>query len=98
MTGKRTHYGTDFKAKIALEAIRGALTTSQLATKHGVHQTLDLEAAVPNCADFRPGALRQTDREVQQPSIVPHTGSAAVWRRAARRSPLAIGLGAEPFG
>ena len=40
MTGKRTRYGADFKAKVALEAIRGELTTSQLATKHGVHQTM----------------------------------------------------------
>jgi len=40
MTGKRARYGADFKAKVALEAIRGELTTSQLATKHGVHQTM----------------------------------------------------------
>ncbi len=40
MTGKRTRYGADFKAKVALEAIRGELTTSQLATKRGVHQTM----------------------------------------------------------
>ena len=40
MTGKRTRYGADFKAKVALDAIRGELTTSQLATKHGVHQTM----------------------------------------------------------
>ena len=40
MTGKRMRYGADFKAKVALEAIRGELTTSQLATKHGVHQTM----------------------------------------------------------
>jgi transposase len=40
MTGKRQRYGADFKAKVALEAIRGELTTSQLASKHGVHQTM----------------------------------------------------------
>ena len=40
MTGKRTRYGADFKAKVALEAIRGEQTTSQLATEHGVHQTM----------------------------------------------------------
>ena len=27
MTGKRKRYGTDFKAKVALEALRGELTT-----------------------------------------------------------------------
>jgi transposase len=40
MTGKRKRYGTDFKAKVALEALRGELTASQLAAKHGVHQTM----------------------------------------------------------
>jgi transposase len=40
MTGKRTRYSTAFKAKVALEALRGELTIAQLVTKHGVHQTL----------------------------------------------------------
>ena len=40
MTGKRKRYTAEFKARIALEALRGELTVSQLATKHGVHQTL----------------------------------------------------------
>ena len=40
MTGKRTRYSADFKAKVALEALRGELTIAQLVAKHGVHQTL----------------------------------------------------------
>lgn len=40
MTGKRTRYSADFKAKVALEALRGELTTAQLAAKHGMHQTM----------------------------------------------------------
>ena len=40
MMGKRKQYSAEFKAKIALEALRGELTVSQLATKHGVHQTV----------------------------------------------------------
>ena len=40
MTGKRTRYTAEFKAKVALEALRGELTTAQLATKHGIHQTM----------------------------------------------------------
>ena len=40
MTGKRKRYAAEFKAKVALEALRGELTTAQLATKHGVHQTM----------------------------------------------------------
>ncbi len=31
MTGKRKRYSADFKAKVALEALRGELTTAQLA-------------------------------------------------------------------
>ncbi|MBP2233423.1 transposase-like protein, partial [Azospirillum agricola] len=40
MTGNRKRYSAEFKAKVALEAIRGELTVSQLVAKHGVHQTL----------------------------------------------------------
>jgi len=40
MTGKRKRYSADFKAKVALEALRGELTTAQLATKHSIHQTM----------------------------------------------------------
>jgi transposase len=40
MTGKRKRYSAEFKAKVALEALRGELSTAQLAAKHGVHQTM----------------------------------------------------------
>ena len=40
MTGKRKRYSAEFKAKVALEALRGELTAAQLATKHGIHQTM----------------------------------------------------------
>ena len=40
MTGKRKRYSAEFKAKVALEALRGELTTAQLAAKHGIHQTM----------------------------------------------------------
>jgi transposase len=36
----RKRYGSEFKAKVALEALRGELTLSELAAKHGVHQTM----------------------------------------------------------
>ena len=40
--GKRTrkNYSADFKVKVALEAIKGELTATQLVAKHGVHQTM----------------------------------------------------------
>ncbi len=40
MTGKRKRYSAEFKARMALDALRGELTTAQLATKHGIHQTM----------------------------------------------------------
>ncbi|HEY5215391.1 MAG TPA: transposase, partial [Pseudolabrys sp.] len=40
MAGKRKRYSADFKTKVALEALKGELTLSQLVTKHGVHQTM----------------------------------------------------------
>jgi transposase len=40
MTGKRKRYSAEFKAKVALDAIRGELTIAQLASKHGIHQTM----------------------------------------------------------
>ena len=33
-------FGADFKAKVALEAIRGELALAELSAKHGIHQTM----------------------------------------------------------
>ena len=40
MTGERKRDAADFKAKVALEALRGELTMAQPATKRGVHWTM----------------------------------------------------------
>ena len=40
MAGKRRRYSAAFKAKVALEAIRGEATVAELVSKHGLHQTL----------------------------------------------------------
>ena len=42
VTGKvtRKRYGAEFKAKVALEAIRGEQTLAELSAKHGIHQTM----------------------------------------------------------
>ena len=39
MTTKRKQYSNDFKFKIALEAIKGVKTVSQLASEYNVHPT-----------------------------------------------------------
>ena len=46
MTGKRKRYSAEFKAKVALEAIRGELTVAELVAKHGVHETLSPDSAL----------------------------------------------------
>lgn len=40
MKTTRKRYGSDFKAKVALEAVRGDLTLDEQAPKHGVHHTM----------------------------------------------------------
>ena len=40
MKTTRKRYSAEFKAKVALEAIRGDLTLAELVTKHGVHHTM----------------------------------------------------------
>lgn len=40
MKTTRKLYSADFKAKVALEAIRGGLTLAELAAKHGIHHTM----------------------------------------------------------
>lgn len=37
---KRTRYSADFKARVALNAIREELTLAELSKKHGVHPTM----------------------------------------------------------
>ena len=40
MKTTRKRYSSEFKARVALEAIRGEMTTSQLGAKHGIHPTV----------------------------------------------------------
>ena len=40
MKKTRKRYSADFKAKVALEAIREELTTAELAKKYGIHPTM----------------------------------------------------------
>jgi transposase-like protein len=39
MSVKQKTYATEFKAKVALEAIKGELTINQITAKYGVHST-----------------------------------------------------------
>jgi hypothetical protein len=55
----------DFKAKVALEALRGELTTTQLATKHGIPQTMVGHGRPTRAAPYwgRPNS-RVTSRQI----------------------------------
>jgi putative transposase len=39
MGRKRKNHSQEFKAKVALEAVKGVLTLSELASRHGLHAT-----------------------------------------------------------
>jgi hypothetical protein len=71
MTGKRKRYSADFKAKVALEALRGELTAAQLASKHSIHQTMVGECnLVPfSVAVIISTAVAECNYEVYQPAI-----------------------------
>ena len=43
----RKRYAAEFKSRVALEAIRGELTLAELASKHGVHQTMIAQWGAP---------------------------------------------------
>jgi transposase-like protein len=40
MSNKKKQYGAQFKAKVALEAIRGEKTVSELASQYEIHPTM----------------------------------------------------------
>lgn len=43
MSSKQKQYRTEFKAKVALEAIRGAKTVSELASQYEIYPTMRLK-------------------------------------------------------
>ena len=43
MSKTRRNHGSAFKAKVALEALKGEQTVTEIASKHGLHPTLVTE-------------------------------------------------------
>src|SRR5215211_3694064 len=80
MTGKRTRYSADFKAKVALEALRGELMAAQLAAKHGIHQTMVGNGSArpwrdwPRCSPAKPRRRRRR-RRTRWRSCTPRSAS-----------------------
>jgi len=62
----RKRYSADFKAKVALEAIKGELTISQLGAKYGLHQTM-INSWKKQAIDNLPTAFEQKTNVAKTP-------------------------------
>jgi transposase len=69
----RKRYSAEFKAKVALEAIRGELTLSQqLGAKYGVHQTMinawkkQATANLSTVFESRPDAGQSREADIER--------------------------------
>ena len=62
----RNRYSAEFKAKVALEAIKGELTISQLGAKYGVHQTM-VNSWKKQAIDNLPTAFEQKTNVAKTP-------------------------------
>jgi transposase len=87
---KRKRYSAEFKAKVALEAIREELTTAELAKKHGVHPTMISgwkKMAISNMASAF-GVKAEEEPPISQKDVeklhVPSPGSACLHAREGR--------------
>lgn len=83
--GKRPRYSAEFKARVALDAIRGGQTLAELASRHGVHPNLIGQwkrQAVENMATvFGGGAMTAVkDRETEVERLHAKIGQFAVER------------------
>jgi transposase len=77
MTGTRKRYTAEFKAKVALEALRGELTAAQLAAEHGIRQTMEGEwkrQAVEGLASVFSGRAEALEAAQSAAVEKPHAG------------------------
>lgn len=68
MSTKRKRYSAAFKAKVAVEAIRGVKTTAELASEHQVHPTLISQwkrQALENLASLFEGGSTRAESDVE---------------------------------
>ena len=88
---KRTRYSADFKARVALDAIREELTLAELSKKHGVHPTMISgwkRAAIKNMAaafDKNAGSVAR-DNEAEIDKLHSKIGQLVVERDFLKRA------------
>ena len=84
MSKKRTHYRPEFKAKVALAALRNEETVAELSTRFGVHPTMInnwKRALLDGAADiFDKGQKSRKQNEAQVEELYRHIGQLKVER------------------
>ncbi len=91
MTGRRKRYSADFKAKVALEALRGGRTVAELGAKHGVHPTMITawkKRAVEGMAGVFSGKSEATDAVRKGEKLNAKIGQLVVERDFCRKPPV----------
>ncbi len=64
MAGQRKRYGATLKAKVALEAIKGQRTISEIASEYGVHPNL-ITKWKKQVIEESPGIFSDKDKKVR---------------------------------
>lgn len=98
MANKRKQYNPQFKARIALEAIRGEKTIAQLASDHQLHPNLihnwkkQLLAAAPGIFDSAATSTAVTDNQTQIDELYRQIGQLKVERDFLASRSAVLGL------
>ena len=88
----RNRYSAEFKAKVALEAIKGELTISQLGAKYGVHQTM-VNSWKKQAIDNLPTAFEQKTNVAKTPDAEVEKLHAKIGQLVVERDFLAKAFG-----
>ena len=84
MSKKRTHYSPEFKAKVALAAIKNEETVAELSARFGIHPTMInnwKRALLDGAADiFDKGKKSRKQNEEQVDELYRHIGRLKVER------------------
>ena len=105
MSRKRKHYSAQFKAKVALEAVRGEKTSAELASAYAIHPTQIngwkrqlLEAASELFEGGKSGGKGESDTAAQIAELYRQIGQLTVERDFLAKRCAQSGLpSAEPW-